>query len=94
MCAQGVVYYREKLGALLLKKPQEGWQALFKQEGLDEVLALAGDRDFRMVLAEISRSHHTSFKKSLPSQNLFRIFAEQVQHFIFHWGKHKGFPVQ
>ena len=61
MCAQGIVYYREKLGALLLKKPQEGWQALFDQEGLDEVLALAGDRDFRMILEEISRSRHTSF---------------------------------
>lgn len=61
ICAHGIVYYREKLGAFILKRPQEGWQKLFEQESLDEVLALAGDKDFRKALAEICRNRLTSF---------------------------------
>ena len=61
ICAHGIVYYREKLGAFILKRPQEGWQKLWEQESLDEVLALAGDRDFRKALAEICRNRLTSF---------------------------------
>lgn len=59
--AHGIAYYREKLGALLLRKPQEGWQGLFEQEGLDEVLNLVGDKEFRKALEEICRSRLTVF---------------------------------
>ena len=61
MEGHGIAYYREKLGALLLRKPQEGWQELFKQEGLDEVLNLVGDEEFRKALEEICRSSLTFF---------------------------------
>ncbi len=61
MEGHGIAYYREKLGALLLRKPQEGWQELFKQEGLDEVLNLVGDEEFRKALEEICRSRLTFF---------------------------------
>lgn len=61
MDAHGIVYYREKLGALLLKKPQEGWQELFGKQGLDDILDLVGDKEFRKALEEICRSSLTLF---------------------------------
>ena len=33
------------------------------------------------------------FQKALPGQDLFGIFAEQVQHLILHRGKGKGFTI-
>ena len=56
MCPHGMVYYREKLGALLLKRPEAGWHSLLEKEELGAVFTLLGDRDFRTALAEICRS--------------------------------------
>lgn len=48
-----VLYFREKLGALALRKPEEGWSSLFsKVENLD-ILRLAADEDFRRAMQVI-----------------------------------------
>ena len=48
-----VLYFREALGALVLRKPEEGWSSLFsKAENLD-ILHLAADVDFRRAMQVI-----------------------------------------
>lgn len=60
----GMVYYRENLGALLLKRPKEGWQSLLEKEEPEWVFRLLGDRDFCSALAEICRSRVFTFTLS------------------------------
>lgn len=57
----GIVYYREKLGALLLKRPEEGWHSLLENKEAEDILRLLGDRDFRKALAEICRNRTYTF---------------------------------
>lgn len=64
LCPHGMVYYREKLGALLMKRPEEGWHSLLEKDELEAVFALLGDRDFRTALAEICRSSIIHFTLS------------------------------
>lgn len=48
-----VLYYRDKLGALALRRPEEGWNSLFtKTENLD-ILRLLADEDFRKAMQVI-----------------------------------------
>ncbi len=57
----GVVYYRDPLGALLLKRPQNGWQSLLEGTTAIEVLHLLSLPDFRKALAFIMKTHTTVF---------------------------------
>jgi len=60
-----VLYFRETLGALALRKPEEGWSSLFSQvENLD-ILRLAADADFRRAMQVIISRRMLSF--TLPS---------------------------
>ncbi len=60
-----VLYFREKLGALLLRKPAEGWSSLFcKPENL-ELLRLLADEDFRRAMQVIISRRMLNF--TLPS---------------------------
>ena len=60
-----VLYYREKLGALALRKPEEGWSSLFgKPENLD-LLRLLADADFRRAMQVIISRRMLTF--TLPS---------------------------
>ena len=60
-----VLYFREKLGALVLRKPENGWNSLFDQvENLD-VLRLLADEDFRRAMKEIISRRMLSF--TVPS---------------------------
>ncbi len=60
-----VLYYREKLGALALRKPEEGWSSLFeKTENLD-LLRLLADADFRRAMQIIISRRMLTF--TLPS---------------------------
>ena len=60
-----VLYFREKLGALALRKPEEGWNSLFgKPENLD-ILRLLADEDFRRAMQVIISRRMLSF--TLPS---------------------------
>lgn len=48
-----VLYFREAVGALALRKPEEGWSSLFaKTENLD-ILRLLADEDFRRAMQVI-----------------------------------------
>lgn len=60
----GIVYYRDKLGALLLKRPEKGWHSLLENKEAEDVIRLLGDRDFRKALAEICRSRTYTFTLS------------------------------
>lgn len=60
-----VLYFREKLGALALRRPEEGWNTLFAHEGAAELLALLADADFRRAMQVILRRRLLTF--TLPS---------------------------
>lgn len=60
-----VLYFREKLGALALRKPENGWSSLFDQvENLD-ILRLLADEDFRRAMKVIISRRMLSF--TVPS---------------------------
>ncbi len=60
-----VLYFREKLGALALRKPEDGWNSLFaRQENLD-ILRLAADEDFRRAMQVIISRRMLTF--TIPS---------------------------
>lgn len=48
-----VLYFREQIGALALRKPEEGWSSLFAQEENLDVLRLLADADFRKAMQRI-----------------------------------------
>jgi len=59
-----VLYFREALGAMALRKPEEGWSSLFgKTENLD-ILHLAADVDFRRAMQVIISRRMLSFTLS------------------------------
>ena len=59
-----VLYFREALGAMALRKPEEGWSSLFgKAENLD-ILHLAADVDFRRAMQVIISRRMLSFTLS------------------------------
>lgn len=57
----GAVYYREKTGGMLLKRPKEGWSSLLENEEAVKLLELLCDSSFRRVLTYIFQSRKTSF---------------------------------
>lgn len=60
-----VLYFREKLGALALRKPEEGWSSLFAREENLDVLRLLADADFRRAMQLIISRRMLTF--TLPS---------------------------
>ena len=42
----GIVYYRNEVGGLLLKRPKDGWQSLLTDDNAFKIIALLGNRDF------------------------------------------------
>ena len=48
-----VLYLREKLGALALRKPEAGWSSLFTREENLGILRLLADADFRRAMQTI-----------------------------------------
>ena len=48
-----VLYFREKLGALALRRPEEGWNVLFTQPENADLLRLLADEDFRRAMQVI-----------------------------------------
>lgn len=45
-----VLYFREKLGAMALRHPEEGWNTLFAREEVAELLRLLADEGFRRLM--------------------------------------------
>lgn len=63
--AGGVIYMREPVGALLLRRPEEGWNSLFTSEGNLSFLRLMTDEDFRRAMAVILKKRMLTF--TLPA---------------------------
>lgn len=57
----GAVYYREKTGGMLLKRPREGWCSLLEKEEAIRLLELLCDSSFRRVLINIFQSKRNTF---------------------------------
>ncbi len=60
-----VLYFRETVGALALRKPQEGWSSLFAQPENLDVLRLLADVDFRRAMQVIISRRMLNF--TVPS---------------------------
>lgn len=60
-----VLYFREKIGALALRKPEEGWSSLFARAENAALLQLLADEDFRRAMQVIISRRMLSF--TLPS---------------------------
>ena len=57
----GVVYYREALGGLLLKRPQDGWPSLLQDAQAAKIVALLANEDFRKALFAILNAGMAAF---------------------------------
>ncbi|MGN1368464.1 MAG: helix-turn-helix domain-containing protein [Aristaeellaceae bacterium] len=60
-----VLYFREKLGALVLRKPEDGWNSLFVRDDIAALLRLLADEDFRRALQIILERRMLTF--TVPS---------------------------
>lgn len=60
-----VLYFREALGALALRRPEAGWSSLFAREDVAALLCLAADGDFRKAMYHIISRRTLTF--TLPS---------------------------
>lgn len=60
-----VLYFREQLGALALRKPEAGWSSLFGQAENASMLRLLADADFRRAMQVILSRRMLSF--TLPT---------------------------
>ena len=60
-----VLYFREKLGALALRKPAEGWNTLFARQDVAAFLRMIADDDFRRAMQRIISKRLLTF--TLPS---------------------------
>ena len=56
-----MLYFREKLGALALRKPENGWSSLFNQAENLDILRLLADEDFRRAMQVIISRRMLSF---------------------------------
>ena len=60
-----VLYFREKLGVLALRKPEDGWSSLFSHTENADLLRLLADEDFRRAMQVIISRRMLNF--TLPS---------------------------
>lgn len=60
----GVVYYRENVGGMILKKPKKGWSSLFEDDGAARIISLLNNRNFCKALSTIIKANTTSFTLS------------------------------
>ena len=60
-----VLYFREKLGVLALRKPEEGWSSLFSRTENADLLRMLADEDFRRAMQVIISRRMLNF--TLPS---------------------------
>ena len=63
-----VVYVREAVGALALRRPKGGWHTLLRSESAARALALLGNEDFRRALAFVLEHRMRNFTLSFLCQ--------------------------
>lgn len=61
----GVIYMREPVGALVIKRPEDGWNSLFQDSGNQKMLLLLADEDFRKAMTVILKKRMLTF--TLPA---------------------------
>ncbi len=59
--SHGVIYYREEVGGLLLKRPQDGWMSLLQDAQAAKTVALLANEDFRKALYAILNAGMAAF---------------------------------
>ncbi len=62
---QDALYFRETLGALALRRPEEGWNSLFARDDVATLLRTLADDDFRRAMRIILQKRMLTF--TLPS---------------------------
>lgn len=61
---ENVLYYHQKFGGLLLRRPEDRWGSILEDEAAVKIINLLADSDFRMVLAEVLKSKKYTFTAS------------------------------
>lgn len=61
---ENVLYYHQKFGGLLLRRPENSWGSILEDEAAAKIVNLLADSDFRMVLAEVLKSKKDTFTAS------------------------------
>lgn len=61
---RGVIYYRNEIGGLVLKKPSKGWASLLGDEGAVKIINLLNNKDFCKAIAYIIKTNMNSFTLS------------------------------
>ena len=56
-----VIYMREPLGTMAIKRPETGWNSLFTNENNQRMLQLLADNDFRKAMAVILKKRMLTF---------------------------------
>lgn len=60
-----VLYMREPVGTMIIKRPEQGWNSLFASAGNQRILQLLSDGDFRKAMAVILQKRMLTF--TLPA---------------------------
>ena len=60
----GVFYLRQAMGAMLLRRPEEGWRSLLTDEGASRAISLLADTEFRAVMNTIIERKMSTFTLS------------------------------
>lgn len=63
--SKDVIYYREKLGAMVLRRPEDGWNSLFARDDVAALLRLLAEEDFRRAMQLILKKRMLTF--TVPS---------------------------
>ncbi len=56
-----VLYMREPMGTIVVKRPEQGWSSLFCDRSNQRMLQLLADSDFRNAMAVILKKHMLTF---------------------------------
>lgn len=56
-----IIYMREPVGTMAIKRPEQGWSSLFSNENNRRMLVLLADEDFRKAMAAILKKRMLTF---------------------------------
>ena len=61
---ENVLYYHQKFGGLLLRRPENSWGSILEDEAAAKIVTLLADSDFRKFFAEVLKSYKGTFTAS------------------------------
>ncbi|HPE94735.1 MAG TPA: helix-turn-helix domain-containing protein [Bacillota bacterium] len=65
----GIIYYRNEVGGLLLKKPKNGWRSLLDDENAAKIISLLANQDFRKAMSCVTKTGMNTFTLSSLCRN-------------------------